>query len=204
MLRRDIRHGSVEHGAQQLQVTFVCCQRQLNQLVDHLLVGEHQHGNDAAFGRQNQVIPLDGQAAAAGGSGDCRKVRGLRYKPGHLLHHFVHTLHFFFNGVVDGFGFVDTQAVVHHQFIHIQPVACGGGNPSGAGMGLLQITHGGQLRHFVADGCGGVLHVGKLGDGLGAHRLGGADIKVDYGSQDLLFPFAQFHLISSSLSTHSL
>ena len=64
-------------------------------------------------------------------------------------------------------------------------------------MGLLQIAKRGQLCHFVADGGGGILHIGQLRNGLGAHGLSGTDIQVYDAAQNFFLALGQFHKPSS-------
>ena len=197
ILGADVGHGAVQHRAQDLQVRLLHGNGELDELVEHLIAVQHHHQDEAAPACQDQIVPANGCALSSGGGGDGGKIGGLGYQLCHLFHHFIHTLHFFLDGAVDGFGFVHTQAVIHHQLIHIQPVAGSRGDPARAGVGLLQITHGSQVCHFVSDGCGGIVHVRQLRDGLGAHRLGGTDIQVYHAAQDLLFSVGQLHADSS-------
>ena len=136
---------------------------------------------------------LHRDALFPGGHGDGGKIGGLGHQGSDLFHHFVHPLHFVLDGGVDGPCFVHAQPVIAHKLIHIQPVACGGRDASGAGVGLLQIAHGGQVRHFVADGGRRIIHIRQSGDGFGTYGLGGADIEIDNASQNLLFSVCQFH-----------
>ena len=167
--------------------------RKLDQLVDHLITGKHQHQDDISGACQDQIISLNRGTFLPMGCADGRKIRCLGNQLCNLFDQLIYPLHLFIDGAVDGFCLIHTQPVFQHQLIYIEPIAGSGGNPSGAGMGLLQITHAGQVCHLVADGSGGILHIGKSGDGLGAHRLCRPDIQVNDGSQDLLFPLGQFH-----------
>ena len=80
-----------------------------------------------------------------------------------------------------------------HQLVDVEPVAGGGGDAPGGGVGLLQIALLGEVGHLVADGGGGHVQPGQLGHGLGAHRLGGGDVGLHYGAEDSLFPVRQCH-----------
>ena len=102
-------------------------------------------------------------------------------------------LHLVFQGLVQALGLVQREAVVLHQFIHIQPVACRARHAAGGGVGLLQKACLGEHGHFIADGGGGEIHLRHLGDGLGAHRLRRADIQLHDAAQNFLFPVGQFH-----------
>ena len=169
-----------------------------------MVAGEGKHQNDASGAGTKQIVLQHRGIALTGGGADGGKVGGLGYQLCHTFHQFIHLIHLFLNGIVDGFGFIHAEAVVHHQFIHIHPVTGSGGNPPGAGVGLFQVAHSGEVSHFVANGGGGIVHVGKLCDCLGANGLGGADIKVNHAAQNLFLSFRQFHEPSSFLSTRSL
>ena len=94
-------------------------------------------------------------------------------------------------GVVDLLGLGQTQALLFHQLVDIEPVALGGGHPPGGGVGLLQVAQLHQVRQLIADGGGAHAHLG--GDGLGAHRLRRGHVILHHGLQYLLFPLTEFH-----------
>ena len=196
-LRGKLRHGGIQQSRQKLQVRLINGHRELDQLVEHLVVAEHYHQDEAALSGLDQVKPGNRCTVAPGGSGDGGKIGGLGNQLCHFFHQLIHALDLFLDGIVNGFCFIHAEAVILHQLIHIQPVTRRGRDPSGAGMGLLQITHGRQVRHFVPDRGRGEIHVRQLRDRLGAHRLRSPDIKVHHTAQHLLFPLGQLHDISS-------
>ena len=93
-------------------------------------------------------------------------------------------------GGVDAFRLLHGELVLVHQLIDIEPVTLGGGDASGRGVRLFQIALLLQIRHVVADGCGGDVELGQVGHRLGADGLGGLDVAFDDGPEYFLFSLA--------------
>ena len=72
------------------------------------------------------------------------------------------------------------QRTALHELVDVEPVALGGGDPPGGGVGLLQISHLHQIRQLVADGGGADPAGHLLSNGLGAHRLRRGHIAVHH------------------------
>ncbi len=83
-----------------------------------------------------------------------------------------------------------------HQFVDVQPIALGGGDPPGGGVRLLQIAHFRQIRQLIANGGRADLSGHPLGNGLGAHRLRRRHIFFHDDLQYLLFSIGHFHIVS--------
>ena len=189
----QIGHTCIQHSGKDLQICFLQVHGKLDPLVHHFLVGKQQHQHHTSGTCQQQLKPADSGARLPGCHGNGRQVCGLGHKLCDPFHQLIHLLHLFFDGGVDRPCFIHAQAVIHHQLIHIQPVACRRGDTACAGVRLFQIAHSGQLCHFIANGGRGILHIGKFRDGLGAYRLGGTDIQVHNALQDLFLSFGQLH-----------
>ena len=170
---------------------------QLDQLVFHHIPAGHHHQDEASRLCHENLKPLHRGRSLPGRHSVGRQIRGLGDQSGYLVQDLVKLLHFQLHGVFQVLGLIHAELVALHQLIHIQPVSCRGGNPPGGGVGLLQKAHGGEVRQLIANGGGGVVHAGHGRNGLGAHRLCGANIEVHHRLQDLFLPLSQFHDVSS-------
>ena len=70
------------------------------------------------------------------------------------------------------------------QAVHEQAQAAVGGQAAGGGVGGKQQAGVGQVRHDVADGCGGQRHGQAAGQGAAAYGLAGAHVLLDDLAQD--------------------
>ena len=169
-------------------------QRQIDVLIlDHFVVG-HDHENEASCAGLQNVKALHRRGIGGGSHGNGGQIGHFGDHLAHLRDDLVNLLQLQLHSLIEALGFIHRQAVVLHQLIHIQTVAGRGGDAACRGVGLLQQTHLGQIRHLVADGSGGASHAGHGGQHLGANRLSGLDIIVHDGAEDLLFSFRQLHL----------
>src|SRR3546814_18231006 len=65
------------------------------------------------------------------------------------------------------------------EVVDEEPVALLGRDPPGAGVGLAEVALVLEGRHVVAHGGRGHLHVGRLHDVRGPHRLGGVAVRSE-------------------------
>ena len=130
---------------------------------------------------------LDRDSAGAGGQGIGRQVGELGDQLAHLGQGSIEFLEPDLHGLVEALGLVNGEPVVLHQLVDIQTVAGRGGDAPRGSVGLLQKTQAGELRHLIAHGGRGEVHIRHGGDGFGADGLGRADIAVHDGAQDFLF-----------------
>ena len=207
-LQGQARKRGIQQGAQQLQLGLRQGGRQAEELILHHLAIGHQHSDERRFLHHEQVIAGDGGFSGPLGQGKGGILGQLGDDLPRLRHHLVHFPDFEVESFVDLLGLLHGQPVLLHEFVHIQPVSLGRGNPSGGGMGLFQVTQGLQLRHLIADGGGGDLQAGADHNGFGAHRFGGLYVVFYHRAKDLFFALRQFHSQASfglfyHFSTHS-
>ena len=172
-------------------------QLQRQQLAFHLAVRQHHHGDEAALVHGDQLKAPHGGGGFVvrhGVSRIAHKGRDHLARPGHDL---VRSRQLLGQRGVELFLLLPAQGPALHQLVDIQPVALGGGDPSGGGVGLFQIAHLRQVRQLVADGGGTDLAGHSLGDGLGAHRLRRRHIFLHHDLQYLFFSIGQFHIVFS-------
>ena len=154
----------------------------------------HHHDHDAAlFIHRQQLEAAGGNAALSGGGHIGWIIHKAADGPARLRDDPVKLLHLDLKGLVDFLRLRDGEPLAFHQLVDVQPVALGGGDPSRGGVGLLQIAQLHQIRKLVANGGGGNAAAHFRSDGLGANRLGGADVILHDNFQYLLFPVSQVH-----------
>ena len=197
LVGRQLRDTRVQYRAEQLQILLRQLDREPDELVLYGAVAQHHHEDEAAAVRQDQVEPPRRQPRGPRRHGVGGQIRHLRDELADLGDDLVDLLHLELHRLVDGLGLVGGQAVVLHQLVDVQPVSGRGRDPSGRGVRLLEIAERGEVRHFVADRCGGKVHVRHLRDRLGRDRFRRADIKIYDRPQDLLFPIGKLHVCSS-------
>ena len=143
-------------------------------------VRQHGHGDEAVIVHGNEVEPLHRHRLRVVRHG----IGGVAHHAGdHLArlgHHLIHLRHLPGEGAADALGLRLRQRTALHELVDIEPIALGGGNPAGGGVGLLQIAHLHQIRQLVADGGGADPAGHLLGNGLGAHRLRRGHIAVHH------------------------
>ena len=191
--------GAVEHGGEQLELSLGQLSRHPDDLVFHHAGVGHHHHDESALLHHQQIVPLHCHPLWAGRDGEHRVVADLGEDLAGLVDDPVQLLHLQVQRSVDPLRLLKGQLVLPHQLVDIQTVTCGGGDPPGGGVRLFQQPHLGQVCHLIANGGGGHIQSSQLGDGLGAHRLGGVDIGLHDGPQDPLFPVGQFHCTLTSV-----
>ena len=191
---RDVRErqtgeGLVEHISQKLRLVL----GDLRDCPDHFVLDGarvgHNDDDKSHFVHRDDLELADRDLRERGGDRD-RCVIGQRGEQlACLLHQMVELTH------LCEYSLLKSRTVVvcclarlFHQLVDVQPVSGGRRDASGGGVRLLQISERRQLRHLVADGRGGKIHVRHLRNGLGRHRLRRADVKIHDRTQDLLFP----------------
>ena len=189
--------GAVEHSGQQLQLGVGQLIRQVNELVAHHRAVGHHHGDEGVFLYHQQIIPFYCHPLFGLGHSKDGVVADLGEHLARPVDDPVQLLHFQVQRVVDTLGLLHGELVLTHELIDVEPVAHGGGDPSGGGVGLFQITHLGQIGHLISYGGGGDVQSRLLGHGLGTYRLGGGDVDLYDGPQNTLFPIGQLHSLTS-------
>ena len=155
-IRRDLGQARIEYGREQLQIRLRDGEGQLDELVFDDIIAGHDDEDKAPGVGHNDLEPFDCHRAAVGRHGVGGQVRQIGDNLADLGNHRVKLLHPQLHGLIHALGLIDGEAVVLHQLVDIEPVTSGRRNAPGGGMGLLQIAHGGQIRHLVADSRRGV------------------------------------------------
>ena len=118
---------------------------QLHQAAFHPAVRQHHHCDHRRTVHGDQLEPPYGGVGGVIRHG----VGGVIHKAGHHLaglgDHLIGALQLLPQRVVDLGGLLGGDGLALHQLVDVQPVAQRGGDPSGAGVGLLQIAHVAQL-----------------------------------------------------------
>ena len=165
----------------------------MDQLVfDHLGVG-HGHDDEAVFAHHQQVIPGDENPLPSGGEGEGGVVGELTHQLARLVNDPVQLPHLQVHGLIDPLGLLKGELVLFHQLVDVEAVAQWRGNPSGGGVGLLQVAQLLQGRHLIADGGGAAVQVRQLSDDLGTHRLGGFNIMLYHCAKNLSSALGHLH-----------
>ena len=137
----------------------------------------HQQDDDEALFIHRQQLEVPGEKGLAARGGGVNGIARQRADGlARLRHHPVQLLHLQRQRSVELLRLRHAELLALHQLVDVQPVALGGGDASGGGVGLLQIALLHQIRKLVADGgrADPPAHLG--GDGLGANRLRGGDV----------------------------
>ena len=100
--------------------------------------------------------------------------------------------HFDPQQVIDLRDLARRHGVMLQKGVDIEPIAHLARDASRRGMGLLEVSHLLQLRHFVSDSCGGAPELSRLEDRFGPDRFSAFDMCIDHRFEYLLFPLAQF------------
>ena len=197
LLHGQTYKGAVQNGGQQLQLGVGELIGQVNELVAHHRVVGHHHSDKGVFLYHQQVVPLHRHPLLGLGHGKDGVVADLGEHLARPVDDPVQLLHLQVQRVVDALGLLHGQLVLTHELVDVEPVAHGGRNPSGRGVGLLQITQFGEVGHLISYGGGGDVQSGLLCHGLGTYRFRGGDIDLNNGPQDSLFSIGQLHTLAS-------
>ena len=187
LLQRQAGKGGVQQGVEHLKLGFRQVGGQADEPVTHDVRVGHHHDDESVALHHQQIEPPDGHAAQTGGEGEGGVIGELGHHPARLVQHPVQLPHPHGQGLVDALGLLEGELVLLHQLVDIEPVALGRRDAPGGGVGLFQQAHRLQIRHFVADGGGGYLHIDGGGDGLGTHRLRRLDVALDDGAENPFF-----------------
>ena len=165
----------------------------MHQLVFNSVVREHHHDDEGV------CINIDNVKAPYGdghlcGEGQRRIIRQLGGKAAYVADGVVQLLKLLVHAAVKLLRLLQTQLLPLHQLVDVHPVARGGGDAAGGGVGLLKIAQTCKLGKLVADGGRGTAYRIVLRDGLAAHRLCRADILLNKGCKYFLFSFAYSHI----------
>ena len=137
LLHGQPHKGAVQHGGQQLQLGIGQLIGQVDKLVSHHRVVGHYHGDKGVFLYHQQVVPLYRHPLFGLGHGKDGVVADLGEHLARPVDHPVQLLHFQVQRVVDALGLLHGELVLTHELVDVEPVAHGGGNPSGRSVGLL-------------------------------------------------------------------
>ena len=78
-----------------------------------------------------------------------------------------------------------------HQRVHVHPIGEIGGDPAGGGVGVVQVPLLLQVAHGIADGGGRQGEPEAFRDSATPRRLGGLDVGLDDGLEDLALALVQ-------------
>ena len=187
----------IQKSGEQLQLRLAQLCRESEELVLHHAAVRHHHGDEGGLVHQDQIKPPDGEPPGPLGEGEGGVVGELGHHASRLVDHLVQLPHFQVQRLVDLLCLLQAQPLLLHQLVDVQPVALGGGNPPGGGVGLLQIAQLRQLGQLVADGGGGDLYARQLRQRLGAHRLRRLDVAFHHGAQNFLLSLGQLQWAAS-------
>ena len=151
----------------------------------------NQHQDEGLGIHIHRVKSLDGCAGCAGLDGECRIVGQVGCNLGGRQKDVIQLGHLDLEKLVDLVDLPRRHSIMLDEGIYVKSVAALAGHAPCRGVRLLEVTHGLQLCHLVADGCGGAGDLPTFHEIFGANGLTVCDMRVDDRLQNLFFAITQ-------------